>query len=118
MKAKDVVAVIKTQHWHELADFLGVPLLRVKETLTLNLTLLDSMGYMLVRTGANTDATAPLADGAPPPPLPSLPVDKLALFAAVEDVLAEMTERRLRGEQISDQAEVRAIVQAALNTLE
>lgn len=108
---RDLLAVIRNSHWVELAEFLGQPIRRVQETLQYYLKLLDNMGYELVRKG---EAPAPETKVSP---TEVMPLDRMALFHAVEGAIMETTERRLAGDRISDQAEVRAIVNAVIAEL-
>lgn len=101
---RDLLKVVRDSHWNEIADYLGQPVNRVRETFRLYLELLDQLGYAVVRKG---DEPA-----RPVRPTELVPLNRERLFDAVEGVLQEMTERRLHGERISDQAEVRAIVKA------
>lgn len=104
---KDLLDVVRGSHWTEIAEFLGQPVKRVQETFRLYLQLLDQLGYSLVRKGDAPPSAAPI------PPTELAPAfDRRALFAAVEGAILATTERRLAGERISDQAEVRSIVQA------
>lgn len=101
---QDLLNVVRDSHWNEIADFLGQPVGRVRETFRLYLQLLDQLGYSVVRKGE--EPTQPVS------PVELVPLNRERLFDAVEGVLHAMTERRLQGERISDQAEVRAIVKA------
>jgi hypothetical protein len=108
--------VIKVQHWTQIADFLGMPQGRVRETFRLHLALLHELGYELVTRGANTEVRGALAPPPPPPPPPPR-VEPLELMGAVEDALAAVTARRVGGERLSDQAEAREITRAVLKLL-
>ncbi len=108
------IEVVRPQHWQELAQFLGIRPKQVQDTMALWFTLLAEMGYDLVRTGANRD-TKPLVPPKPAPP-PALPSHK-ELYQVVREALTDITERRLAGERISDQAEARAVAAGILTCL-
>lgn len=118
MTKSDVTKIIRNHHWLELADFLGKQVGRVREDFTLYFRLLDSLGYKLVRVGANAETPELSVPTSPPEPVLGDPVDRLRLFGVVEEALAETTTRRVQGERVSDQAEVRAIVKAVLELLQ
>lgn len=103
----DPIEVIAPQHLMELADFLGQPIGRLRETLRLHLQVLSNLGYELMTT--DTDPTRRLT---PPSPPPQPKINWVTVAAAVEDGLAEVTERRFHRERVSDQEEVRVIVAA------
>lgn len=102
---EDLLKVVRAAHWNEIAEYLGQPVRRVRETFRYHFELLDRLGYVLV---AKNDApTRPVVS-----PATLIPVDAKALYFAVEGAILETTQQRLAGERISDQAEVRAIVAA------
>lgn len=95
--------VVRAQHWQEIADFLGQPAQRAKETFLLYLRLLGPLGYHLHRDGEEPESATPVRPE-------ELTVDRALLFDAVEGALLDIEERTAAGEKISDQAEVRTIV--------
>lgn len=103
--------VVRAQHWVEIAEFLGQPVQRAKETFLLYLRLLGPLGYHLHRAGEEPEAAAPVKPE-------ELTVDRALLFDAVEGALIDIEERTAAGERVSDQAEVRAIVTAVMNVLD
>lgn len=108
VSSENLVAVIRPSHWSELAEYLGQPVNRIRETFRLYLQLLDSMGYALIRKGD----PVPPGEAVAASPAELIPWDGKMLYSAVEGAILEATEQRLAGVRISDQAEVRAIVRA------
>lgn len=96
--------VVRASHWIEIAEYLGQPTQRARETFLLYLRLLGPLGYHMVQDGE----APPAARVAPA----ELTVDRAQLFDAVEEAIMQVTERRLAGDRVSDQAEVREIVAA------
>lgn len=111
MGHEDLLAVIRPAHWIEIAEFLGQNPVRAKENLGLYLKILDLQGYVLRRKGES----APTNEKAVPvPPVPT--VDRARIYDAIEGAIMDTTARRMAGERISDQAEIRAI-QAAVEAV-
>lgn len=110
------VETIREQHWLELAEYLGQQPKKVKATLELWFRLLADLGYTLTATGTNSTAGRPARAPVSAPPAPALP-SQPELFEAVEGALIDVTSRRDSGERVSDQAEVRAIVDAVMELL-
>lgn len=108
---EQVPDVVRAQHWQEIAEFLGQPVQRAKETFLLYLRLLGPLGYHLHRDGEEPETAQPVRPE-------ELTVDRALLFDAVEGVLIEIEERAAAGEEISDQAEVRAIVAAVVKVID
>lgn len=110
-RAPTAVDVIRDQHWLELSDYLGVKPAGLKSTMKLWFTILAELGYDLVATGVNRQV--PRASRSDQPAeLPEVPYTEM--YHAVEEALIDVASRRSRGERISDQAEVRAIVAKVL----
>lgn len=108
---EQVPDVVRAQHWQEIGEFLGQPVPRAKETFLLYLRLLGPLGYHLHRDGEEPETAAPVRPE-------EVAVDRAALFDAIEGALLEIEERTSAGEEISDQAEVRAIVAAVMQVLD
>lgn len=102
---EDPLDPIRQGHWHEIAEYLGQPVNRVRETFRLYLKLLDKLGYALVRKSED-----PPAKATPASPAELVAWDSSELYTVIEGAIIEVTEKRFRGERVSDQAEVRAIL--------
>ena len=98
------VETVQAHHWIEVADYLGQPVSRAKENLNLYLQLLKQRGYQLVRAN-DRPAAKPL-------------VSRADLYQAIEAAEISVLERRLEGERVSDQAQVRAVVDAVLRVID
>ena len=114
IKGGSAVEIVREQHWTEMGDWLGEKPSRVKETMKLWFSLLHQLGYDLVPTGMNQ--AVPHQKKSEPVPAPPA-VSRGELYRGVEDGLMEIVQRRLGGERISDQEEVRTIVASVMTCL-
>lgn len=114
MKGPSPVDIIREQHWLEIAEYLGLKPVKVKSTFELWFRLLSELGYDLTAKGMNGE-TAPSVSTKAETPAPA--IEHSTLYQLVETALFEVTNRRAQGERISDQTEVRIIVDPILACL-